>query len=167
MTRVTRPASAYRLPITVRFNECDPLGHANNAAYLVWLEQAAIDHAAAVGWPQDRLERETGAVFVARRHEIDYLRPAYQGDQLEVLTWPDAMQMATALRRYVVRRADVSYGAPELIENPDVAAFETGEVLVRAVTRWAFVQRDPVRPVRIPAMVLGDFLTIDDVEDNQ
>ena len=167
MTRRYRPASAYRLPVTVRFNECDPLGHANNAAYLVWLEQAAIDHAAMAGWPQDRLERETGGVFVARRHEIDYLRPALQGDHLEVLTWPDSMQMATALRRYVIRRAEVPYGPPELIRDPDVSSFDTGDVLARAVTRWAFVQREPVRPIRIPAAVLGDFLTIDDVEDDQ
>lgn len=165
MTRVARPASAYRLPITVRFRECDPLGHANNAAYLVWLEQAAIEHAALVVWPQDRLEREAGGVFVARRHEIDYLRPAHQGDHLEVVTWPDSMHMATALRRYVVLRADAPHSAPELVDNPNVASFETGEVLVKAVTRWAFVQLDPVRPIRIPPKVVNDFLVVDDVED--
>jgi acyl-CoA thioester hydrolase len=167
VTRVIRPASAYRLPITVRFSECDPLGHANNAAYLTWLEQAAIDHAILLGWPQDKLDREAGGVFVARRHEIDYLRAAYQGDHLEVLTWPDSMHMATALRRYVIRRAEVPYGAPEIIDDPDLASFETGEVLVRAVTRWAFVQRDPVRPIRIPAHVLNDFLTIESGEDDR
>lgn len=167
MTRLVRPASAYRLPVTVRFNECDPLGHANNASYLVWLEQAAIDHAALLGWPQDRLMREVGGVFVARRHEIDYLRPAYPGDHLEVLTWPDSMRMATALRRYVIRRAEKPHGAPEIIEQPDVTSFETGEVLVRAVTRWAFVQLEPVRPIRIPASVLNDFLVTDDMEDLQ
>lgn len=167
MTRIVRPVSAYRLPITVRFSECDPLGHANNGAYLVWLEQAAIDHASQMGWPQDKLEREAGGVFVARRHEIDYLRPAHHGDHLEVITWPDSMQMATALRRYIVRRAEVPHGTPEIIENPDRASFETGEILVRATTRWAFVQRDPVRPIRIPAFVLDDFVTIDDVEDTE
>lgn len=167
MSQSVRPVSAYRLSITVRFNECDPIGHANNAAYLVWLEQAAIDHAALLGWPQDKLDREAGGVFVARRHEIDYLRPAYQGDHLEVLTWPDSMRMATALRRYVIRRADEPFGPPEIIENPDLDSFETGEVLVRAVTRWAFIQRDPVRAIRIPQRVANDFLIIEDVEEGR
>ena len=167
MSRSVRPVSAYRLPITVRFNECDPLGHANNAAYLVWLEQAAIDHAILLGWPQDKLDREAGGVFVARRHEIDYLRPAYQGDHLEVLTWPDAMQMASTLRRYVIRRAAEPFGAPEIIDNPDLASFDTGDVLVRAVTRWAFIQRDPVRPIRIPHYVLNDFLIVENLEESK
>ena len=164
MTQTVRPVSAYRLPITVRFSECDPIGHANNGAYLVWLEQAAIDHAALLGWPQDRLEREAGGVFVARRHEIDYLRPAFHGDHLEVLTWPDSMRVATALRRYVIRRAEELHRPPEVIADPDPDALDSGEVLVRAVTRWAFIQRDPVRALRIPGFVLADFITITNEE---
>ena len=158
MTSAVRPVSAYRLPIRVRFHECDPLGHVNNAVYLNWLEQAAIDHAALAGWSQETLEREVGGVFVARRHEIDYLRPAYEGDHLEVVTWPDSMQMATALRRYVVRRVAEPAGEPELIARPDLAALSTGEALVRAVTRWALVSLDPVRPLRIPKRVIDAFI---------
>jgi acyl-CoA thioesterase FadM len=70
------PKTACRLMVRVRFHECDPLGHVNNAVYLNYLEQAAIDHALLVGWSQQRLEREAGGVFVARRHELDYLKPA-------------------------------------------------------------------------------------------
>ncbi|HEV2129280.1 MAG TPA: acyl-CoA thioesterase [Thermomicrobiales bacterium] len=167
MSRLVRPVTAYRLPVRVRFHECDPLGHVNNAVYLNWLEQAAIDHAALVGWSQENLEREVGGVFVARRHEIDYLRPAYEGDHLEVVTWPDSMQMATALRRYVIRRAIAPNGTPELIEGPDVAALESGEVLVRAVTRWALIRREAARPLRIPKRVIDDFLETGDDEDQQ
>jgi acyl-CoA thioester hydrolase len=159
VSKVASPTSAYRLPLRVRFHECDPLGHVNNAVYPSWLEQAAIDHAALVGWSQEVLEREAGGVFVARRHEIDYLRPAHDGDHLEVLTWADSMQMVTALRRYVIRRASDAHTAPELIDQPDVAAFGEGEVLVRAVTRWALIRRDTMRPMRIPKRVIDDFVT--------
>jgi len=74
--------------VRVRFNEVDSLGHVNNAVYLVYLEQAAIDHAVAAGLDVDRLAAFGGA-FVAYRHEIIYLRPAYAGDVLRFLTWLD------------------------------------------------------------------------------
>lgn len=154
----SRPRTAYRLPVRVRFHECDPLGHVNNAVYLNYLEQAAIDHAARVGWPQEVLERDVGEVFVARRHEIDYLRPAVQGDTLEVVTWAETMGMATAMRRYVVRRVAGGAMEPTLIETPDIAALEQGEVVVRALTRWALVRRDDMRPMRIPPQVISDFV---------
>jgi acyl-CoA thioester hydrolase len=69
----------------VRHYEADALGHVNNAAYLHYLEQAAIEHSAAVGYPLRRYQ-EMGTLFIVRRHEIDYLRPASPGDVLEVVT---------------------------------------------------------------------------------
>jgi YbgC/YbaW family acyl-CoA thioester hydrolase len=154
----TRPRSAYLLPVTVRFHECDPLGHVNNAVYLHYLEQAAIDHAAEAGWPQERLEAEVGAVFMAARHEIDYLRPAVAGDRLVVVTWPERMGMATALRRYVIRRAAEREPVSGLVEAPDIDALAAGDVAVRALTRWALVRLDSGRPVRIPPVVVDDFI---------
>lgn len=78
--------TAFIAHVRVRFHDCDPLGHVNNAVYLGYLEQAAIDHAAAMNWPASRLQDEFGALFVARRHEIDFLRPAFENDVLEILT---------------------------------------------------------------------------------
>jgi acyl-CoA thioester hydrolase len=154
----TRPRSAFVLPVRVRFHECDPLGHVNNAVYLHYLEQAAIDHAAEAGWPQERLEAEVGAVFMAARHEIDYLRPAVAGDRLVVVTWPEQMGMATALRRYEIRRAADDEPVTGLIERPDLDALIAGETVVRAITRWALVRLDDGRPVRIPVAVMDDFV---------
>lgn len=156
------PRSAWRLPIRVRFHECDPLGHVNNAVYLNYFEQAAIEHAAQVGWSQENLEREVGGVFVARRHEIDYLRPAVEGDRIEVVTWAEAMGMATAIRRYVIRRVPDGGLDPELIGDPDVSSLEEGEILVRALTRWALVRRDTGRPMRIPVQVVNDFVRVEE-----
>lgn len=157
---VPAPKNAFRMPVRVRFHECDPLGHVNNAVYLTYLEQAAIDHAAAVGWPQHVLERDVGGVFVARRHEIDYLRPAVEGDKLEVVTWAETMGMASAIRRYVIRKADgTGSAAPSgLIRAPDVPAFATGEVLVTAQTQWVLVRRESGRPMRVPQQVIDAFV---------
>jgi acyl-CoA thioester hydrolase len=147
--------------VRVRFQECDPLGHVNNTVYLGYLEQAAIDHATAVGWSGDRLQAEFGAVFVARRHEIDFLRPARENDVLEIRTWPEGMSGARAYRAYEVRKVD----ADPL--NPPAARLVTGAALldegastmmVRARTEWAFVDVTRGRPVRIPDSVTRDFL---------
>lgn len=155
---ISLPRSGYRLLVRVRFHECDPLGHVNNAVYLNYLEQAAIDHAALVGWSQHNLEQEVGGVFVARRHEIDYLRPAVEGDRLEILTWAEEMSMATAMRRYVIRRVGDELVERGIIPEPDVAQFGQGDVVVRAQTRWAMIRRDTMRPMRIPARVIDDFV---------
>ena len=36
---------------TVRDDEADSLGHANNVAYVEWMQSAALAHSAAQGWP--------------------------------------------------------------------------------------------------------------------
>ena len=92
-----RPLHVYLLHVRVRYHELDPLGHVNNAVYLNWLEQAAIEHAEAAGWGAARLA-ELGGAFVARRHEVDYLRPAVAGDVLRVATWAESLDGARALR---------------------------------------------------------------------
>ena len=79
----------------VRHYEMDALGHVNNAVYLHYMEQAAIEHAAALGYTMERL-RELGGLFISRRHEIDYLRPATAGDVLQVVTWAVDMKGAQA-----------------------------------------------------------------------
>lgn len=147
--------------VRVRFQECDPLGHVNNTVYLGYLEQAAIDHATAVGWPGERLQAEFGAVFVARRHEIDFLRPARQNDVLEITTWPEDMAGARAFRRYDVRKVEadpLEVPPAQLVATAGFAGARPGPLMVQARTEWAFVDLARSRPVRIPPIVTNDFL---------
>ena len=74
----------YRIP--VRFSDCDPLGHVNNAVYSTYLEQARI-----VLWrAQAGIELRRAAMgqgsegFILARTEIDFRAPAHDGDELEV-----------------------------------------------------------------------------------
>ena len=87
----------------VRHYEADAIGHVNNAAYLHYLEQAAIEHSAAVGYPLGRY-REMGTLFIVRRHEVEYLRPPSPGDVLEVVTWAEEIRDPRAVRAYEVYR---------------------------------------------------------------
>ena len=71
----------------VRFSDCDPLGHVNNAVYLTYLEQARIvlwrqQIGLTVGHVRRRLPRGEG--FILARAEVDFRAQAHEGDELEV-----------------------------------------------------------------------------------
>lgn len=153
--------SAFMAYVRVRFNECDPLGHVNTAVYLGYLEQAAIDHAAAAGWPAARLREEFGAVVVARRHEVDFLRPAFENDMLEIMTWPEALLGARAVRAYQIRRIDPGSGPPSpdrVIDPAELVTSPGRDVVVTARTAWAFIDVARGHPVRIPPSVIDEFV---------
>lgn len=74
----------FRHTLEVRFNDCDPMGHVNNAVYLTYLEQARFANWREVwGTNFERLPLNTPGVILARA-EIDYRRPAKYGDVLEI-----------------------------------------------------------------------------------
>jgi acyl-CoA thioester hydrolase len=68
--------------LDVRFRDCDPLGHANNAVYLTYLEQARL-HCWRAMWGFGDADSTVPGVIMARA-EIDYRRPAHYGETLEV-----------------------------------------------------------------------------------
>ena len=74
----------HRLP--VRFRDCDPLGHVNNAVYLTYLEQARF----ALWSAQQFFGRPAsgpaprGKGFIMARAEIDFRAQTRYGDELEV-----------------------------------------------------------------------------------
>jgi acyl-CoA thioester hydrolase len=135
----------------------DALGHVNNAAYLNYLEQAAIDHATLLGLDLETLRR-LGGVFVARRHEMVFQRPAHAGDVLRIATWLDEPRGARVERRYLVFRMDgFGIGVPlsARLVSADQALIE-GERIVEAVTEWVFATEQG-QPRRIPTEVKAAF----------
>lgn len=146
--------------LRVRSNELDSLGHVNNANYVVFVEQAAIDHAVALGLDQGRLT-EIGGVFLTRRHFIDYIKPAFAYDHLQVATWIGGMNGARATRFYEIHRlraADVTtWPLPDRQLGPGERLPAFGELILRARTDWAFVDVETGRPRRMPPEVLAVF----------
>jgi acyl-CoA thioester hydrolase len=70
--------------IEVRFRDCDPMGHVNNAVYLTYLEQARFAHWRALwGFTLEALPEGAPGVILARA-EVDYRAQAHYGDTLEV-----------------------------------------------------------------------------------
>ena len=74
----------YTHRLEVRFRDCDPLGHANHAVYLTYLEQARFSHwRESWGYGSPAYPGDAPGVILARA-EVDYRRPVRYGDTLEV-----------------------------------------------------------------------------------
>jgi acyl-CoA thioester hydrolase len=148
---------AFETSFRVRFHEVDALGHVNNAAYLNYLEQAAIDHAAFLGLDLPRLQA-LGGVFVARRHEIVFLKPTYAGDLLRVVTWLGEPRGARVDRRYLVLK-EPSAARTAVVAGRPVKQFNAPDddsLVVRAMTEWVFTSNQG-QPRRVPDEVIRLF----------
>jgi acyl-CoA thioester hydrolase len=148
---------AFETFFRVRFHEVDALGHVNNAAYLNYLEQAAIDHATFLGLDLQRLQ-ELGGMFVARRHEIVFMRPTFAGDLLRVVTWLEEPRGARVDRRYLVFREPSSTIDVVVAGRPAAhSSMPARDALVaQATTEWVFANSQG-QPRRVPSEVVRLF----------
>jgi acyl-CoA thioester hydrolase len=127
---------------TVRDDEIDAQGHANNVYYVAWMQDAALAHSAAQGWPAGAYQR-LGKGWVVRSHTIEYRQSARAGDEIVVKTWVADFKRVTFLRRYrIVRQAD------------DV-------LLATAETRWAFIDYATGQPCRVPTEIVRAFQVVE------
>lgn len=121
----------------------DLQGHVNNLAYVGWMQDVAIEHSAAAGWPMARY-LELGAGWVVRSHFIEYLRPGFAGEVIGAHTWVPRFEQRSTPRRYLfVRESD-------------------RQVLARAETIWVFVDLGTGRRRTIPPELLGAFSPVAD-----
>jgi acyl-CoA thioester hydrolase len=73
------PDSAYTHRLSVRFRDCDAMGHGNHAVYFTYLEQCRLTF-----WRELTGTAAPNARVIVARAECDYKAPAYFGDELEV-----------------------------------------------------------------------------------
>jgi acyl-CoA thioester hydrolase len=109
----------------------DGYGHVSNIEYLRWMQDVATAHTASEGWTLDRY-RKSRAIWVVRRHSIDYLMPAYAGDRLDLHTWIEWVRDCQSVRRYLLTREGES------------------RAFARAETLWVCVDPESGRPKRVP-----------------
>ena len=122
-------ADRFRFPITAQPADIDELGHVSNLVYVRWVLETAMAHSIAVGWGHAEY-LASGTVWVVRRHEIDYVMPVTEGQELVSETWVDVWKGASCIRRTELLRGSV--------------------VVARAATTWAFMAISSGKPQRIP-----------------
>lgn len=156
--------AVYEHVLIVSEDDIDMVGHVNNVVYIQWMQDAALAHSAALGWPAERYQ-EHGAGWVARLHQIEYLQPAYPGDRVVVQTWVADMKKVTSTRRYRMVRFDGSPSLPSEMSNTKVSqgpAAALKETLIAvAHTQWAYIDFQTRGPKRIPKEIASAYSVLE------
>jgi len=111
-------------PFTITPDSIDMNGHVNNQEYVRWMQDIAT--------------------AVIRSHYIEYIRPAFAGDELMVATWVAGMESSTSPRKYrFVRVRDE-------------------KTVVEAETLWVYCDATTGRPLPITPEIRDAFPIVDD-----
>lgn len=129
-------SSIYSKIITIPQTAIDENGHVNNVTYVQWMQDIAVEHYSSIGGVE---AQGPYATWVVREHKIEYLIPAFAGEEIEIRTWVENMRRVRSLRKYeFVRKAD-------------------GKTLVRGETDWVFVDVTTGSPRAVPDKVVKVF----------
>ena len=130
-------------PFTIAPESIDMNGHVNNQEYVRWMQDIATAHSHEQGWTVDRY-LDTGTTWVIRSHYIEYIRPAFLGDDLMVATWVAGMDAQTSPRKYRFVRA------------------RDGKTVVEAETLWVYCDATSGRPLAITPDIRDAFPVVSD-----
>jgi acyl-CoA thioester hydrolase len=97
------PDGRHRYAVRVYYEDTDAGGVVYHATYLRFAERARTEALREAGIPHSELLERFGLMFVVRRVEVDYVRPARVDDSLLVITQPLAIGGATVTLRQDVR----------------------------------------------------------------
>ena len=122
----------YRFTIPEEANDWN--GHVNNVMYVQWMQDVATLHSDTQGCTFESCQ-QLGAAWVVRSHQIEYLRPAFAGEEIEIQTWVCNLKRTRSLRRYRFLRLSDKV------------------LLARAETDWVFINTESGRPMSVPEVV--------------
>ena len=131
-------SNIYSKTFIIPANAIDENGHVNNVAYVQWMQDIAVEHYESMGG--NKPMQLVNATWVVREHRIEYLLPAFEGEEIEIKTWVENIRRVRSLRKYeFVRKSD-------------------NKVLVKGETDWVFIDTKTDRPLPIPENVSSIFV---------
>ena len=117
-----------RIPVTLK--DIDDLNHVNNVVYVKWMDKVAFEH-----WTFLTKENPLPEyIWVVLRHEIDYEKQAFLGDEITVKTWVGETKGFKSERYMEFYKNDI--------------------LLVKAKTVWGMLDAKSYKPIRIRENVL-------------
>jgi len=112
--------------IIVNKNEIDALNHVNNVVYLQWVNDVSEAH-----WKKLSTNNiQSKYIWVAVRHEIDYVKPAFLGEEITLKTYIDTLKGVKSVRKVEIYRND--------------------ELLAKSLTTWVLLDAKTQKITRIP-----------------
>ena len=133
MTAAPLPPAPFRHRLRVYWEDTDAGGVVFYANYLKFFERARTEWLRAMGFGQQALREQTGAIFIVAETRVQYRRPARLDDAIDV-----SVDVREAGR------------ASLLIAQ---AAWRGDELLAEGEIRIGCVDQGTFRPVRIPTQI--------------
>lgn len=128
----------YRYSFKVTEQDIDFNNHVNNVTYLSWMIEAATKHSESVGFGYKECLK-LGGTWIAKSHNIEYKKPSFINDELQMETWIEDIGKILSTRRYELTRV-------------------SDKVLIcEGKTEWVFVDSEKMRPMKIPAAIVTGF----------
>ena len=113
--------------LKVEKSHLDEQNHVNNVQYVQWVQDVAKAH-----WEARASENIQQKYFwVVVRHEIDYKKQAFLGNQILLQTYVGETSHVKSIRHVIIKNA------------------ETGKVLVEAKTTWALMDQETLKLSKI------------------
>ena len=129
-------STIYTKTIIIPQTAIDENGHVNNVTYVQWMQDIAVEHYSSIGGVE---AQGLDATWVVREHQVEYLLPAFAGEEIEIRTWVENIRRVRSLRKYeFVRKAD-------------------GKTLVKGETDWVFMDVKTGSPRAVPEAVIKVF----------
>ncbi len=126
----------FNFPIRVYYEDTDSGGVVYHSQYLNFMERTRTEWLRNLGFEQDALREEYKCIFVVKRIEIDFIKPARFNDALIVSTHlKKAMFASFLLTQSIIHQ-------------------KTNELLCKAEIKIAAVYPDTFKPRRIPELIL-------------
>ena len=121
----------FKKTLTVQEEDLDDLDHVNNVRYVQWIQDISKEHwqTLAPEWMQE------GIVWVVLNHNITYRSAAQLGDVLRIET------------HIADSKGAISHRIVEMFN------YDTGQLLVHAVTKWCLLNSETLKPMRISAEI--------------
>ena len=139
--------NAFSLNVRIYYEDTDVGGVVYYANYLRYLERARTEWLRAAGFELDAIQRDMKAVFVVRRVEADYHRPALLGNIVSVSCEPMSVGRSKLVIEQRVTRAYTNATTTDTTVNAD----KPDELLLSAVVTLAFIASDLTKPIAMPA----------------
>ena len=141
----TESSEIYRYEFTVPESAVDLNGHVNNVVYVQWMQDVAVLHSDTVGGTNAM--HAAGGTWVVHSHKIEYLSPAFAGEDVVALTWVVNFRRVRSIRRYnFFRKSD-------------------NKLLAKGETEWVFVEVESGRPMMIPEEIIRLFPLVEENEE--
>ncbi len=127
----------HSMNIRVYYEDTDAGGIVYNANYLNYAERGRTEFLRSTGFQSSILHKEHSTIFVVRHVEIDYIRPSYLDDMLELQTSIEELKNTSFMMRQQV--------------------FKDGDLLTDMRIVLVCVNTDTYSAVRIPESVKDTF----------